>query len=154
MRFLSRLFPSFLFSSFLFFFSVFFFFYVSIGRSMKESEKRKKTRRDETRRDDDDDDDTILTFPTLHFYIVIYEQRTRDSFIDDDCNAPLDKGSYIHYIVVFAIITYTYKYIIFTNYKYTRQMIWIKRNYIVGGMLESGRPSWREERPEENERKS
>ena len=30
------------------------------------------------------------------------------TFIDDDCIAPPDKGSYIHYIVVFAIITYTY----------------------------------------------
>lgn len=34
-------------------------------------------------------------------------------FIDDDCIAPPDKGSYIHYIVVFAIITYAYIYILY-----------------------------------------
>lgn len=34
-------------------------------------------------------------------------------FIDDDCIASPDKGSNIHYIVVFAIITYAYVYIIY-----------------------------------------
>jgi len=50
--------------------------------------------------------------------IMIDDRATQDcmyryimypvTFIDDDCIVPPDKGSYIHYIVVFAIITYTY----------------------------------------------
>lgn len=49
---------------------------------------------------DDDYDDDWATQDCMYRYTMYYPV----TFIDDDCIAPPDKGSYIHYIVVFAII--------------------------------------------------
>jgi len=41
-----------------------------------------------------------LKIVSMYRYTMYYPV----TFIDDDCIAPPDKGSYIHYIVVFTII--------------------------------------------------